>query len=110
MPGKDSVAQPKVTVLDTCPPPVTFTTPNPASPALMSPAVFSVNMITYAAEKGLYSLISIIKVDRQGNFWFGTGSGGVIRYDGKTATSFTTAHGLASNNIRNMAEDRQGNL
>ncbi len=110
MPGKDSVAQPMVTLLDTCPPPATFITANAASPALMSPAIFSVNMITYAAEKGLYSFIRVIKADGQGNFWFCTGGGGVIRYDGKTATSFTTAQGLASNNVGSIAEDRQGNL
>jgi signal transduction histidine kinase/ligand-binding sensor domain-containing protein len=110
VPPADSVLPPRVTLLDTCPAPVTFTVANNQAPARMSPAVFSVNMITYAAEQGLYSLVYVIKPDRQGNFWFCTGGGGVIRYDGKTATSFTTAQGLASNNVRSMAEDKNGNL
>src|SRR5215203_5851436 len=34
--------------------------------------------------------------DRWGNLWFGTNGGGVSKYDGKTFTTFTTAHGLGS--------------
>lgn len=110
VPPGDSVLPPRVTLLDTCPAPATFTVANEQAPARLSPAVFSVNMITYAAEQGLYSLVMAIKLDRQGNFWFCTGGGGVIRYDGKTATTFTTAQGLASNNVRSIAEDKNGNL
>ena len=125
MPGKDSVAQPKVVMLNTCPPPQVVTLPNSNSVPLITnpfatgkdaplesirPAVFSVNMTTYGAEQGLYSLINTMKKDRHGCFWFGTGGGGVIRYDGKTATSYTTAQGLASNNIRAIAEDKNGNF
>ena len=35
--------------------------------------------------------------DRNGNLWFGTGSGGVSRYDGKCFKNFTTEQGLANN-------------
>ncbi|HEX6889142.1 MAG TPA: ATP-binding protein, partial [Chryseolinea sp.] len=35
---------------------------------------------------------------------------GLSHYDGKTFTSYTTEHGLASNSVRAIMEDRNGNL
>jgi ligand-binding sensor domain-containing protein/signal transduction histidine kinase len=114
MPAKDSIAPPKIVMLDTCAAPQVITianTPGTGGPSpTLKPAVFCENITNYGAEQGLYSLINTIKKDRAGNFWLGTGGGGVIRYDGKTATSFTTAQGLASNNIRSIAEDKNGNF
>ena len=117
-PCKDSIALPKIVMLDTCPAPQVISISNTplagkaagGVSSTLKPAVFSVNMTTYGAEQGLYSLINTIKKDKNGNFWMGTGGGGVIRYDGKAATSFTTAQGLASNNIRAIAEDKNGNF
>ncbi len=123
---RDSVRPPKVVNLDTCPTPQVITVVNsrfvrgaesstgaqaqdPAT-GVLKPALFSVNLTNYGAEQGLYSLVNAIKRDKGGNFWFGTGGGGVIRFDGKTATTFTTAQGLASNNIRCIAEDKKGNF
>ena len=107
LPPKDKITPPKVVDLDTCRPPQVVTVP-PGT--FTRPAVFSVNMINYSAEQGMYSLINVIKRDRYGNFWLGTGGAGVIRYNGKTSVSFTTAQGLASNAIRSIAEDAAGHF
>jgi ligand-binding sensor domain-containing protein/class 3 adenylate cyclase len=55
--------------------------------------------------------------DRSGNLWFGTYSGGVLRYDGKSLpagqasfTVFSTAQGLANNHVFAITEDKSGNL
>ena len=48
--------------------------------------------------------------DKTGNLWFGTGGGGVSRYDGKSFTTFTTAQGLANNFVCSITEDKTGNL
>jgi hypothetical protein len=48
--------------------------------------------------------------DRNGNLWFGTGSGGVSRYDGKNFKNFTTEHGLANNLVWSIIEDKHGNI
>ena len=43
-----------------------------------------------------------ITEDKTGNLWFGTNGGGVSRYDGKSFTTFTTAQGLANNNVTSI--------
>ena len=48
--------------------------------------------------------------DRNGNLWFGTGNGGVSRYDGSSFKNFTTEHGLANNLVWSIAEDKGGNI
>ena len=48
--------------------------------------------------------------DSKGNLWFGTGTGGVSRYDGRYLTHYTTQEGLSNNTLRAMMEDSQGNL
>lgn len=48
--------------------------------------------------------------DSQGNFWFGTNSYGVCRYDGESFTYLNTEHGLGGNQIRGIVEDSAGNL
>jgi ligand-binding sensor domain-containing protein len=48
--------------------------------------------------------------DRNGNLWFGTGGGGVSRYDGKSFKNFTTEHGLANNLVWSIIEDKHGNI
>ena len=47
--------------------------------------------------------------DREGNLWFAA-PGGVSRYDGRTVTTFTTEHGLVSDDVTCVVEDRQGRL
>ena len=50
------------------------------------------------------------RMSEGGNLWFGTSGGGACRYDGKSFTNFTTAQGLANNNVRSITEDKTGNL
>lgn len=45
-----------------------------------------------------------------GDYWFGSDSNGVYRYDGRKIINYTTKHGLSSNRIRGIQEDKQGNL
>ncbi len=48
--------------------------------------------------------------DKKGNYWFGSNGEGVFRYDGKTILNFTTKHGLGSDSIRQIQEDKSGNM
>ena len=48
--------------------------------------------------------------DQDGCIWFTTRDRGVIRYDGSTFTSFTTADGLAENDARVICQDRRGGI
>lgn len=43
-------------------------------------------------------------------YWFGSAQQGVYRYDGKNLINLTTKHGLVSNCIRGIQEDRAGNI
>lgn len=45
-----------------------------------------------------------------GDFWFGTDTNGVYKYNGKTAIHFTTIDGLSSNRIRGIQEDNNSNI
>ena len=80
--------------------------------------------VTLTTEDGLANnrVWSILE-DRDGNLWFGTEGGGMSRYDPspiKPGTgpgeieeqfvTFTPEHGLASNHVLSMVEDRDGNL
>jgi ligand-binding sensor domain-containing protein len=46
--------------------------------------------------------------DREGAIWFGTRDRGVVRYDGSTFTSFTTADGLAENDAPFVCQGQRG--
>ncbi|WP_018614803.1 two-component regulator propeller domain-containing protein [Segetibacter koreensis] len=48
--------------------------------------------------------------DKAGNLWFGTGGGGVSKFDGKSFTTYTVTHGLAGNVVFYVLEDQGGNL
>ncbi len=48
--------------------------------------------------------------DKNDNYWFGSNGEGVYRFDGKTIVNFTTQHGLASDSIRQIQEDKLGNM
>ena len=41
--------------------------------------------------------------DKNGNIWFSTYNKGLVKYDGKTFTRFTTAQGLSDMNITGLA-------
>jgi len=48
--------------------------------------------------------------DKKGNLWFGTGGGGVTKYDGRSFTHYSTAQGLSSESVEYVLEDKKGNL
>ncbi len=47
---------------------------------------------------------------RNNNYWFGSKTKGVYRYDGKTLVKFTTKDGLSYNSISGIQEDKAGNI
>ncbi|MBL8761704.1 MAG: hypothetical protein JNL50_10415 [Phycisphaerae bacterium] len=47
---------------------------------------------------------------KDSTYWFGSDGQGVYRYDGKALVRFTTEHGLTSDHIRGIQEDRSGNI
>jgi ligand-binding sensor domain-containing protein len=48
--------------------------------------------------------------DKKDNYWFGSNGEGVYRYDGKTIVNFTTKDGLCNDSIRQIQEDKFGNI
>lgn len=48
--------------------------------------------------------------DSKGNLWFGTIGEGVVRYDVKTLTYFSTPEGFHSKSVFAINEDKKGNL
>ncbi len=91
----DTLKPPRVTLLDTCPPP--FVVPIPARPGTVvkqtekgkeiipllplqhKNAGFYAPMTSYTPQQGLYSSVSCIKKDNAGNLWFGSMGGGVCQ-------------------------------
>ncbi len=54
----------------------------------------------------LYSIFE----DKEGNLWFGSLGGGLIKYRNGKFVSFTSKHGLYSDYISYITEDNDGNL
>lgn len=54
--------------------------------------------------------VRYISMDQGQNHWIGTDGGGLIRIQKGRIETFTTAHGLASNFINSIYEDKQGNI
>lgn len=52
----------------------------------------------------------IIFQDKNNNYWFGSNGEGVFWYDGKTILNFTTKNGLCNDSIRQIQEDKSGNM
>lgn len=48
--------------------------------------------------------------DKNNNYWFGSNGEGVYRFDGKTIVNFTIKDGLANDSIRQIQEDKFGNI
>src|SRR6185436_7099132 len=55
-------------------------------------------------------LVNWILKDRKGNIWFCTNGKGVLRYDGRSVTSFSKADGLCDDFVQTAYEDKTGNL
>ena len=66
--------------------------------------IFAQQWTTY--QKGIS--VQAIAIDKENNKWFCTGTG-VLKFDGKTWTNFTTKDGLIYNYIRAIAIDKKGN-
>ncbi len=54
--------------------------------------------------------IWIVFQANNGDYWYGSDEDGVFRFDGKTTINFSTKHGLSSNRIRGIQEDKYGNI
>jgi len=64
-----------------------------------------------------YDIVQDVLEDRDGNVWYASGAilhsqgaNGVIRYNGKRYTAFTSDDGLADNDVLDVFEDREGYL
>jgi ligand-binding sensor domain-containing protein/serine phosphatase RsbU (regulator of sigma subunit) len=69
------------------------------------------NLSSFSKLQGLkHGNIMCILEDKSGNLWFGTGGGGVSKYDGKSFTHFTDKEGLSNNFVFSLLEDKSGNL
>ncbi|MBK9270018.1 MAG: hypothetical protein IPM48_00330 [Saprospiraceae bacterium] len=54
--------------------------------------------------------IMVIYQDKKDNYWFGSWQDGLYKYDGVKIIHFTTEHGLPSNRVEEIKEDKQGNI
>lgn len=54
--------------------------------------------------------IMVIYQDKKNNYWFGSWKDGLFKYDGKTIIHYNTKHGLASNRVEEIKEDKHGNI
>jgi ligand-binding sensor domain-containing protein len=54
--------------------------------------------------------IFIVFQANNNDYWFGSDGQGVFRYDGKTIFHFATKDGLCNNRIREIKEDKSGNI
>lgn len=52
----------------------------------------------------------VVYQDKKNTYWFGSWETGVYRYDGKTLINYTTKHGLQSNRVDDIIEDKLGNI
>lgn len=59
---------------------------------------------------GLDKAIFIVFQDKNDNYWFGSNGQGVYRYDGNTLVHFSTKEGLCNDHIREIQEDKTGDL
>lgn len=48
--------------------------------------------------------------DKEDNYWFGSNGEGVYRYDGRTIVNFTTKDGLANDTVRQIQQDKDGDI
>lgn len=56
------------------------------------------------------SSIMVIYQDKKNNYWLGSWKTGVYKYDGKTLIHYTTKHGLYTDRVDDIKEDKQGNI
>ena len=67
--------------------------------------------INYTTKDGLpNNYVFSIFQDNDENIWFGTGGGGVAKFDGKYFTTYTEEEGLSNNNVLSITQDKNDNL
>ena len=67
--------------------------------------------INYTTKDGLpNNYVFSIFQDNDENIWFGTGGGGVAKFDGKSFTHYTEKEGLSNNNVLSITQDKNDNL
>ncbi len=65
----------------------------------------------FSVSEGLCnSAVLCIVEDKSGNLYFGTGGGGLSRYDGRAFLSFSMKEGLSSNAVFGICEDSNGDF
>lgn len=60
--------------------------------------------------KELGKSIMVVYQDSKNTYWFGSWETGVYKYDGKTLINYTTKHGLYTNRVDDIKEDKSGNI
>ena len=66
---------------------------------------------TYNTTNGLpNNIVCVIMQDTIGNMWFGTGGGGVTKFDGANWIVYNTSNGLANNSVLSIAIDSSGSF
>ena len=60
--------------------------------------------------KELGSNIMVVYQDKKNTYWFGSWETGIYKYDGKTLINYTTKHGLYTNRVDDIKEDKSGNI
>lgn len=63
----------------------------------------------YPHLKNLSETLSV-QEDRKGNFWIGSNTNGLTKYDGNFFTHYTESNGLSNNSIMAMLVDRKDNV
>jgi ligand-binding sensor domain-containing protein len=90
------------------------TMPSAAQVTSLNPAPADVGNASRAAGGEVVSEISknvfIVFQGRKGTYWFGSDGDGVYRYDGKTIVHFTMKDGLSHGRVRDIQEDKSGNI
>lgn len=80
----------------------------PTSTSNLSGMLFTPNAGHIVTELG--KNIDCIFQDKDGNYWFGSNSDGIYRYDGKTISHYTTKDGLCSDFVWSIQQDTKGLL
>lgn len=66
----------------------------------------SVGEVVSGMDKNIWTIFQ----SKSGDYWFGSDSGGVYRFNGKTFINYSVKDGLSSNRVRGIQEDKKGNI
>ena len=77
----------------------------PSSP-INEKAAANIGEIVRELDKAIF----VVFQDSKDNYWFGSDGKGVYRFDGKTIVHYSTKDGLGNERIREIKEDKAGNI